>query len=246
MGDSPWGEEVVNNVGAATEPRRPLSIHLDSPYLECFAEVPEVIYDVKLPDDPRVGWYRFDAPPGLRRLSLGTAAKAQVWVDGVEAVVQEGVAFVASPPSGVSKVAVRLEMAPGAYAGAAFPQPIGLTLEGGTIRPGLWADYALPTYSGVGVYSQQLAFAASELDRRVLLDLGQVLVAAEVRVNGERVGVRLARPFEFDLSSFVHEGENQLEVRVANTIAPHYTTIPALNLGPTDSGLIGPVSLRLE
>jgi hypothetical protein len=237
---------VIQNVGAATEPRRPLSIHLDSPYLQCFAEVPEVIYDVKRPDDPRVGWYRFDAPPGLKRLTLGTATKARIWVDGIEAVVQGGVASVSPAPTGVSKVAVRLEMTPGAYGGAAFPQPIELSLEGGTIRAGLWSDYALPTYSGVGVYSQQMTFAASELGRRVLLDLGQVLVAAEVQVNGEQVGVRLARPFEFDLTPFVRAGENQLEVRVANTIAPHYRTIPALNTGPTDSGLIGPVAVRLE
>ena len=34
-------------------------------------------------------------------------------------------------------------------------------------------------------------------------------------------------------------------MRVANTIAPHYTvTNHSDNLGPTDSGLLGPVTLR--
>jgi len=246
MGDPPWGREVIDNVGAVTEPRRPLSIHLDSPYLECFDEVADVVYDVKWSEDPRVGWYRFDVPPGLKELDLRTKANARVWVDGVEAEVREWVAQIASVPAGVAKVAVRVEMKPGAYAGAAFPLPIGLTLAGGKIQTGLWSEYALPTYSGIGVYSQRLSFSAAELERRVRLDLGQVLVAAEVRVNGRTAGVRLARPFEFDLKDLLQEGVNSIEVRVANTIAPHYTTIPAMNLGPTDSGLIGPVSLRLE
>ena len=83
----------------------------------------------------------------------------------------------------------------------------------------------------------------ADLNGRLTLDLGQVLVAAEVLVNGESVGVRLARPFSFDLTDKIREGENTLSVRIANTIAPHYQTIPAQNLGPVESGLIGPVRL---
>ena len=33
MGDKPWGKQVVENVGLVTEPKRPLSIELDSPSL---------------------------------------------------------------------------------------------------------------------------------------------------------------------------------------------------------------------
>ena len=105
------------------------------------------------------------------------------------------------------------------------------------------ADYALPTYSGIGVYTQTLSLNEADLDGRLTLDLGQVLVAAEVFVNDESVGVRLARPFAFDLTDHVRKGENTISVHVANTIAPHYQTIPAQNLGPVNSGLIGPVRL---
>jgi hypothetical protein len=134
-------------------------------------------------------------------------------------------------------------MQPGAYAGAAFPEPIGLKLGGGTIGLGLWTDYALPTYSGIGVYTQTVELDQPEPGTKTWLDLGQVLVAAEVLVNGDDAGVRVARPFKFDISNLIREGENTIEVRVANTIAPHYTTIPAMNLGPTESGLLGPVRL---
>ena len=243
MGDAPWGDRVLQNVGVVTEPKRPLSVDLESPYLTCFDELPNLTYDVKPEHATRVGWYRFDAPPGLRQLALPTEAKAQVWVDGIPAPVQGKTARITQPPKGVSKVAIRLEMLPGAYAGAAFPKPIGLTLEGGTIQPGLWSDYALPTYSGIGVYTQSVNFNAADLRGRTWLDLGQVLVAAEVFVNGKTAGVRLARPFKYEITNFLREGDNTIEIRVANTAAPHYQTIPAMNLGPTDSGMLGPVQL---
>ena len=245
MGADPWGMEPVENVGAVTEPRRSLAIDLPSPYLTCFDEVPDIAYDIKPRAAGRVGWYRFQSPPGLRDLRLHTSARAQVWVDGSPAEVRDGVARLGQPASGVSTVAIRLEMRDGEYGGAAFPRPIGLGIGGGAIQAGPWGDFALPTYSGIGVYEQSVRVTKEELAHRTELDLGKVLVAAEVLVNGQSAGVRLARPFKFDLSGLLVEGDNKIEVRVANTIAPHYTVTNEVNaLGPVESGLIGPVALR--
>ena len=247
MGAGPWGTDVLENVGVVTEPRRKLAVDLPSPYLTCFDSVADLAYDVKPSTSTRIGWYRFTAPPGVGKLTLNTSAAAQVWVDGVPAKVAGGVAHVANPPAGVSRVAIRLQMPPGEYGGAAFKAPIGLEFKGGTIGPGLWADFGLPTYSGIGVYRQRINLSATEAARRTVLDLGQVLVAAEVLVNGKPAGVRLARPFAFDIGGLVREGANTIEVRVANTVAPHYTvTNEVRNLGPTDSGLLGPVVLKQE
>jgi hypothetical protein len=137
-------------------------------------------------------------------------------------------------------------MKPGAYSGAAFPEPIGLDIGGGTIQPGEWVNFALPTYSGIGVYTQAVTLDEDDLKHDLTLDLGEVLVAAEVFVNDQSVGVKLAKPFTFDLSDAAQAGENTIRIHVANTIAPHYQTIPANNLGPTASGLIGPVKIRKE
>jgi len=247
MGVQPWRDIPLRNVGIATQVRRRLSIHRPSPYLDCFNEVPDLVYDVKPQKDPRVGWFRFRAPPGLKKFKLPTQARVEAWVNGVPVRVANGEAVVESPPSGVSVVALRLHMSPGAYGGAAFRLPVALQIEGGIIGTGEWSKYALPTYSGIGVYKRKISLSAEEARRRAILDLGKVLVAAEVFVNGKRAGVRLARPFTFDLTGLVREGSNTLEVRVANTIAPHYTvTNRVANLGPTASGLIGPVVLEFR
>ena len=108
----------------------------------------------------------------------------------------------------------------------------------GDTRPRMYT-----AHSGHDV-AQVLELDAADVHRKTELDLGHVLVAAELLVNGKSVGVRLARPFRFDLTGSLRAGKNTIEVRVANTIAPHYTvTRNAHNLGPTASGLIGPVRL---
>ena len=48
-------------------------------------------------------------------------------------------------------------------------------------------------------------------------------VAAKVFVNGKPAGIKVAAPYKFDLSGMVQSGENEIEVRVANTLAPLYS-----------------------
>ena len=133
------------------------------------------------------------------------------------------------------------------YAGAVFEEPIKLRLEGGIIQPGLWKNYALPTYSGIGVYKQKIELNQEEIQKEIILDLGEVFVAAEVFVNNKSAGVKVAKPFKFNISNLVELGYNEVEVKVANTLAPHYS-LPrrARDVGPQGSGLIGPVNLKIS
>ncbi len=245
-GDKPWGNDFLQNVGSSTTPYRPLSVTLDSPILEVFNEMPTVSYDVKSEKASRIGWVRFEAPPGLKGMT-SLAKDARVWVNGTEIPVNKGEVELDTPPIKVSQVAIRINMEKGKYAGAVFEEPVKLRLEGGVIQPGLWEDYALPTYSGIGVYKQKIQLNEKEIQKQLSLDLGEVLVASEVFVNGKSAGIKVAKPFKFDISNLVKQGDNEIEVRVANTLAPHYS-LPrrALNLGPVASGLIGPVHLKIS
>jgi len=245
-GDDPWGSDFLKNAGSSTTPYRPLSVNLNTPYLEVFDEMPYILYDVKPESDNHSGWYRFEAPPGLTEIILPNN-EARVWVNGIEIPVNNGLVKLKNPPVGVSTVAIRLNMKRGEYAGAAFENPVKLKLGGGKIKEGLWKDFALPTYSGIGVYKQKIHFSEEEANREIILDLGEVYVAAEMFVNGQSVGKRVAKPFKFNISDLVIPGENEIEIRVANTLAPHYSfPVRALNLGPVESGLVGPVLLRLK
>ena len=67
-------------------------------------------------------------------------------------------------------------MDPGEYGGAAFHEPIELMLQGGKIQTGEWKQFALPTYSGIGVYKQEITISKEEASHQFELDLGSVLV----------------------------------------------------------------------
>ncbi|MEW6743206.1 MAG: glycosyl hydrolase [Planctomycetota bacterium] len=73
-------------------------------------------------------------------------------------------------------------------------------------------------FSGVATYTKKLAIPVELLgkDRRLYLDLGNVQVMAEVRVNGQSLGMAWKRPYMVDITSAARPGENSLEVRVAN------------------------------
>jgi hypothetical protein len=245
-GDKPWGNDFLKNMGGSTTPYRPLSVNLSSPYIQVFNEMPDIVYDVKSEKADRIGWYRFEAPPGIKEIELHTN-NATVWVNGTKVTVIGGVAKVKNPPAGVSNVSIRMKMEQGEYAGAAFNHPIKLKLDGGTIQQGIWQDFALPTYSGIGVYKQKIKLNKTESQQEIEIDLGEVYVAAEVFVNGNSAGSKVAAPYKFDLSGMVQSGENEIEIRIANTLAPHYS-IPkkAMHLGPVKSGLLGPVQLKIS
>jgi hypothetical protein len=75
---------------------------------------------------------------------------------------------------------------------------------------------------------------------RLSLDLGEVGEMAIVSLNGAEAGMRMWRPYRFELRHLARPGENILSVEVRNNVAWKYS-----GKGPR-SGLLGPVLLVLE
>jgi len=98
-------------------------------------------------------------------------------------------------------------------------------------RPDDWTRQGFPYYSGIGVYRHRVELP--ELDGRVLLEADAGDDALEVRVNGETAGVRLWAPYALDVGHLLQPGENELELRVANT------PVNLLEGHPRRSGLTG-------
>jgi beta-galactosidase/beta-glucuronidase len=82
---------------------------------------------------------------------------------------------------------------------------------------------------------------------------------AEVWINGKNAGSRLWRPFSYDISGLLKEGENNIRIRVGNLVhnemslindveeSIHFwgkTGIPLHN--DLDAGLFGPVKITLR
>jgi len=123
------------------------------------------------------------------------------------------------------------------------------------------ADAGVKYFSGTAVYSKTIQIPANLIgkDQPLYLDLGNVAVIAEVRLNGKTLGALWKRPFRVDISAAAKAGDNALAVSVVNlwpnrlirdsglpekerltwtTWNPYKPTDPLL-----PSGLLGPVRL---
>jgi len=230
------------------------------PLLRWFREPPVLAQEVT-PDEKRVGWFRFTAPPGLTSMRTKVFAEhIQAWIDGNQVLNQavecspeqkestEIEVSLESPINQCSQIAFRVEMAPTCYAGAVFDEYVSFACETGQIEIGDWCKQGMECYSGGAIYSTLVTLETIDSDMRIILDLGNVGIVAEVFINGESAGVRMARPYRFDVTDLMKPGANTLEVKVVNTLANHMTSYPTerIHTGQTVSGLLGPVEIRFS
>lgn len=74
------------------------------------------------------------------------------------------------------------------------------------------------------------------------LNLGDVIATAEVWINGSRAGLRMQRPWTFDVSPFLKDGDNVVAVKIFNTAYNQYFGVPTRYNAKQASGLLGPVT----
>jgi hypothetical protein len=209
-----------------------------------------------LPAGPqrRAVWFRFLAPPGLQGLRFMARGVTQVWADGRKLVCEAALpqpdgclryhATVAKVSPNPVKVALRVEAPPEFRAGDALPEPVSIFCGQGELPLGDWCACGLGTYSGQGEYRAEFQGAAAAQGERLVLDLGEVSVTAEIRINGHPAATLVAPPWRADITEHVHTGVNTVSICVANTLANHYSVgIPTPYAFPsqTKSGLFGPV-----
>jgi beta-galactosidase/beta-glucuronidase len=127
-----------------------------------------------------------------------------------------------------------------------------------------WSEHSNPGvkyFSGQATYRTKFVLDPKRMGKsRWTLDLGRVEVMAQVKLNGEDLGILWKTPFQVEITDAVKSGENILEVTVANlwpnrligdqllppeeritwtTWSPYTKDSPLL-----ESGLLGPVCCR--
>lgn len=115
-------------------------------------------------------------------------------------------------------------------------------------------------YSGTAFYSNNFVLEALTENEKILIDLGNFTAMAKVKVNGIYAGGLWTRPFQIDITNFVKEGENNLEIEIVNTWVNRiigdmqlpeterqvWTIVNPYNANSPlqTSGLLGPVSIN--
>jgi Glycosyl hydrolases family 2, sugar binding domain/Glycosyl hydrolases family 2/Glycosyl hydrolases family 2, TIM barrel domain len=106
--------------------------------------------------------------------------------------------------------------------------------------PGSWqAEFAdMRDYAGVAWYWRSVNLEATPAGQVALLRFGAVDYLAEVYVNGQKVGTHEGGylQFEFDVTSVVHSGENQIAVRVVDAGAKPNETVEGIKFAEIPHG----------
>ncbi|TNF68051.1 MAG: hypothetical protein EP302_10450, partial [Bacteroidetes bacterium] len=80
------------------------------------------------------------------------------------------------------------------------------------------SDPGIQYFSGTAKYSLEFNVPESHMkaDQEVWLDLGQVEVIAEVRLNGKEMGTLWHKPYRMEVSDIIRSGSNSMEIHVTN------------------------------
>ncbi|MGA2984145.1 MAG: sugar-binding domain-containing protein [Terriglobia bacterium] len=96
----------------------------------------------------------------------------------------------------------------------------------------------LRDYAGVAWYWRMITAEAPAADQVALLRFGAVDYLADVYVNGQKAGSHEGGylPFEIDVTSLLHAGENQVAVRVADPGAKPHEVVDGINYAEIPHG----------
>jgi len=146
----------------------------------------------------------------------------------------------------MSTICFEVKHHPGYYGGSAFPEPVKLHCERGTIKIGDGSAMgALKAYSGGMWYRKNIQLKKEQITDDIYLDLGEVCATAEVHINGKQAGICMVKPFKLNIKDYVKEGDNYVEILVYSTLSNHYSIIPTPECYKQsfNAGLIGPVRI---
>jgi len=100
----------------------------------------------------------------------------------------------------------------------------------------------MPDFSGKMRYT--FKFDADTNAKRVFMDLGDVGQNAVLDINGRQLGIRITKPYIFDVTEAVKDNSNIATVTVSNTNAQKVRDYFSRFLQLSPSGLLGDITLK--
>lgn len=100
-----------------------------------------------------------------------------------------------------------------------------------------------PRFSGIIKYKTTMILDEFEEQVKYELDLGNVYEIATVSINGKSVGTKISKPYVFDITDFIKEKRNNIEIEVVNTLGTQQQDFLSQYRALQPSGLLGNVHL---
>lgn len=206
---------------------------------------------------------KFNSAPGMNGMEISAFANSiKLWIDGKEIPASAIKLSAKDKKTGLktfcvklneliphsAEVSLLLTAIPGYADASILPYPIRMECGKGLMKACNWANVGeLIHYSGGMKYNKNITLPSVK-EKRVMLDLGEVVATCEVHINGKKAGTLLNSPYLLDITDFVMEGNNKIDVLVYSTLSNHYQTVPTPKnyRGDARAGLIGPVKIVME
>jgi hypothetical protein len=201
--------------------------------------------------------FRFETVPGLEEMTLTVYGDdLKIWMDG-KAIAPQYIRVMESEDNWnkyqiklpekkdkVGKVAFSVCSEKGYQGAGIIKEPVQLNTSTGLLKAGDWSkEGSLRFYSGGMYYRMKCKLPQSSKDKKILLDLGEIIATCEIKINEVSAGILVSPPYQLDITQYLQEGENNIEVLVYSTLSNHYQTIPTPYRGDPKAGLIRPVNI---
>lgn len=160
---------------------------------------------------PYYKYYETELPAGVRRIQKpDLSGESQCFLDGVLFDWSKGWREVKEQNKRhvlTIKVLARTE-------NDGLERPVAVVMAERSKDLTDWQLDGLTWYSGTCRY--QNTFWMDSVNENYLLDLGAVNYCAEIWINGKPAGSRIWPPYRWEITQYLKEGENILEVQVSN------------------------------
>lgn len=163
-------------------------------------------------------WMRFPLPVGTVDMQIESSGSIRVWVNGAEVACHGGKAEFPPQQAG-TMAAIRIVPQGHETELAVLEAPIRFRVVPFQAELGDWRTALhLPHHSGAVEY--ETLFNLQE-PREAWIELGHIRGTAEVWLDGNPIGIRVWRPYQYALGALT-PGTHRLRIRVTNTLGTHY------------------------
>jgi hypothetical protein len=171
--------------------------------------------------------YRFTAPMGTATMQVNAKVPVQAYANGEELPALGNNEFSVQAKRAV-QITLQAQQNAGEYDTALFTLPVTFHTEIGEYDTSISPDLqGLSFYSGGISLKKTLTVDLARTSSRIFFRADpRIGCAFEVYVNEQPVATLLTSPYRCEITDYLRDGDNLIEVRAYNTLHNHMKTIP--------------------
>ena len=100
----------------------------------------------------------------------------------------------------------------------------------------------LPNFSGTVRY--EINIDIQDIYKKMELDIGEAYETVQVFLNDRDLGVKLCKPYCYDITKYLVKGKNNLVFEVTNTLVKELKDVLSKSSIQEPTGLIGPINIK--